>query len=152
MVKPQHKREIDKFIEEIEKAKTKDELENILKRLETFTKIYPYEENLIILAYLYGLLKSYDKALNILKPLKSYKAKYLEAEILQIIKKYKDAYRLFIKLVLSYVKKISIRLILNKIRVRYSKLCKKWLRYYKNINDELNDFYFFWIRYKWVML
>ncbi|RUM60328.1 MAG: hypothetical protein DSY59_03185 [Persephonella sp.] len=139
MITPQPKKQIDKFIEEIEKAKTKEELENILKRMETFTKIYPYEENLIVLAYLYGLLKRYNEALEILKPLKSYKAKYLEAEILQIIKNYEKAYKLF-----SELEKIApneeekMKIIINRLEILMAKgELEKAREIYENYGEKL---------------
>lgn len=89
------KRKIEEFIKEINQAKTKQELENILKRLETFSKLHPSEESEYILAFVYFRLEKYKEALEILKTLENYEAKFLKAEILRIIEKYKEAYRLY---------------------------------------------------------
>ena len=137
MPTPQPKEKIKKFIEEINKAKTKEELHNILKRLETFAKLHPTEENLYWLAVVYKKLEEYQKALEILESLQSYPAKFLEAVVLEIIDKDEEAYNLFSKLI-KFVpnEEEKMKIDINRILIlwKYGKL-----KQIKEIEDKYGD-------------
>jgi hypothetical protein len=72
------KKKLEEFEKEINKANSRKELLNILKRLETFNKLYPSYEGKELLAVIHYKLGNLKEALEIVKSLNSIRAKLLE--------------------------------------------------------------------------
>ena len=92
------KTKIEEFKEEIKRAKTKEELAEIVKRLETYVKLHPSEEGYYLLAVGKYNLEDFQEALKWIQYAETLEARLFEVVIYISLTKFKRAYNLITEL------------------------------------------------------
>lgn len=87
-------KKIEEFYEKLKKIRSKSELKEFLKKIETFAKLYPSDESYRLAAYTYLIIGDTEKAIEWIEKTETPDGKLYELEIKVALGLYTDAYKL----------------------------------------------------------